>query len=747
MRQFASVVGLFTILLYSCATNEKDIMDSSHADVTFFASFEQPEDADTRVYANEKLQLRWTADDRVSIFNRNTYNQQYRFTGNTGDNSGSFKKVDSDDFVTGNAISQVVSVYPYLEETRITDDGILSITLPDVQKYSENTFGLGANTMVSVSDDNLLMYKNVGGYLKLRLYGNDVSVKSISLKGNLGEKLAGQSTVTMVQNGAPTVQMSDGASTEITLLCESPVELGTTVDHATDFWFVLPPVIFDEGFTISVEETTGGIFRKTTTNTISVERNRVSKMAPVEVEKKYLANKFYYTTLDESVISFRNGYPFDVPIVSNEYVDGRGIITFDGNVTRIGSSFHSCIGRDGILTIMLPESVEVIEAGAFEYLYGLTSVTLNDGLKEIGGHAFDSCIGLTEINFPEGLLSIGSSAFEGCYKLATATLSEGLISIGEQAFYNCTGLRNVALPNSLTTIGELAFYNCNSLPSICLPDGLISLGNSAFSGCSSLSNCIILPKGLKSVPYYLFASCSKIPSIILPNGLETICEGAFSGCTSLADIVFSDSLKSIGHSAFSNCWGLTEITLPEGLTTIDDYAFYKCENLTHINIPDSVTRIGSHSFYNNFHLEDVTIPTGITQIEEYAFAHCNNLKHVSLPEGLTEIGPYAFWNTGLVEITFPNSLNRIEHDAFNSCYDLKSLAFPANVESIGYQAFYYCTKVTSVTSLSIVPPSIGETTFIDIPRSTPLYVPASSIDVYGESEWGSHFDIIQALQE
>ena len=46
----------------------------------------------------------WHADDRVSIFNKYTYNQQYRFTGNTGANSGSFTKVPNDDFITGNIL-------------------------------------------------------------------------------------------------------------------------------------------------------------------------------------------------------------------------------------------------------------------------------------------------------------------------------------------------------------------------------------------------------------------------------------------------------------------------------------------------------------------------------------------------------------------------------------------------------------------------------------------------------------------
>ena len=82
--------GLTIALLAACSTQEKDFQTPQQDDVIFYATFEQPAEEGTRVYANEDLLLRWTADDRISIFNKNTYNQQYKFLGETGDNSGGF---------------------------------------------------------------------------------------------------------------------------------------------------------------------------------------------------------------------------------------------------------------------------------------------------------------------------------------------------------------------------------------------------------------------------------------------------------------------------------------------------------------------------------------------------------------------------------------------------------------------------------------------------------------------------------
>ena len=276
--------ALAVALLAACTNQEKDFQKTPvQEEPMFYASFEQPTEPGTKVYANEDLLLRWTADDRVSIFNKNTYNQQYQFTGKTGANSGGFKKVETDEFMTGNDIDHVVSVYPYQEQTEIAEDETLTLTLPSVQAYAENTFGLGANTMVSVTSDNFLQYKSVGGFLRLSLYGEGVNVSTIKLKGNNGEKLAGKATVKMSQDGTPTADLTSEVMDEIALVCDPPVALGPTAEKGKDFWFVIPPVTFSKGFTVTVFLANGEIFTKSTSRSIVIERSTLSKMSPMEV--------------------------------------------------------------------------------------------------------------------------------------------------------------------------------------------------------------------------------------------------------------------------------------------------------------------------------------------------------------------------------------------------------------------------------------------------------------------------------
>lgn len=283
MKRFALYIGLVAGIVVSCSTKENDFVAPAQEDEVFYASLEKPTEDDTRVYANEDLLLRWTIDDRISIFNKNTYNQQYRFIGETGDYEGGFSKVGDPEFMTGSEIPHVVSVYPFQRQTRVSEKEVITVTLPSEQHYAENTFGLGDNTMVSVSSGNLLYYKNVGGYLMLKLYGEGVSFSSITLKSNNGEKIAGNAYVTMPVNGNPSVEMASDATSEIKLVFETPVQLGANAEESTQFWFVVPPVTFSKGFTISVTKSSGIVFSISTDKSIAIERNTLSKMSPIEV--------------------------------------------------------------------------------------------------------------------------------------------------------------------------------------------------------------------------------------------------------------------------------------------------------------------------------------------------------------------------------------------------------------------------------------------------------------------------------
>lgn len=292
MKYNRIVIGLLSLAAVSCsideiANPEKEGLTIRTPDVVYASIEDLSNDVDTKVFADDQLRVLWNEDDRITLFNKYTYGYEYYFKGDDGDSGGAFGKVPNADVVSGNTLASVFAVYPHQEKTKINNDGIITFTLPAEQTYAPNSFGRGANTMVSKTDDVQLKFKNVGGYLSFRLYGEGISVSSITLKGNNGEFLAGRCTIDM-SGGLPETVMDSGKATEkITLVCNPPVELGTSDTDYIEFWMVVPPTTFSEGVTFTVKTSDGGVFEKSSTASFTLGRNKKMQVPVMEVIPNY----------------------------------------------------------------------------------------------------------------------------------------------------------------------------------------------------------------------------------------------------------------------------------------------------------------------------------------------------------------------------------------------------------------------------------------------------------------------------
>ena len=283
MKKSFFLLSSLLFLAASCSVHELDTMDApSLGDKVFHATFESFSSPDTKVYLDKNIKILWDRDDMISIFDFSTKNQQYVFDGEPGSNSGDFLPVSSPDGPS-EPMSFICAVYPYKNTTRINKEGVMTLSLPAEQPYRENSFGDGANTMVSATTDDLLRFKNVGGYLVLKFYGDDVSVSSVKLEGNNGEGLSGNATLKPAPGTVPTITMDQRAGTSITLTCQTPVKLGAKKEEATQFWMVVPPTGFTKGFRLTVTDSEGNEFVKETSASVSISRNAVFRVSPVRV--------------------------------------------------------------------------------------------------------------------------------------------------------------------------------------------------------------------------------------------------------------------------------------------------------------------------------------------------------------------------------------------------------------------------------------------------------------------------------
>ena len=110
-------------------------------------------------------------------------------------------------------------------------------------------------------------------------------------------------------------------------------------------------------------------------------------------------NEIWYTSSDGKIVDPFNRNSFGVNILSNEYKNGRGVITFDGNITTIGEmAFFVC---KTLTSVTIPKSVTSIKEHALGICSALTEITIPDSVTEIGGYAFQDCSALTEITIPD----------------------------------------------------------------------------------------------------------------------------------------------------------------------------------------------------------------------------------------------------------------------------------------------------------------------------------------------------------
>ncbi len=386
-------------------------------------------------------------------------------------------------------------------------------------------------------------------------------------------------------------------------------------------------------------------------------------------------------------------------------------------VTRIMSNaFGSSENHNyTVEEVILPDTITVIEDGAFECCYELKSVTLSSNLEKIGIAAFYST-GLTSVAIPDNVTIIEDFTFNDCDALEKVVLPDNLKKIGKSAFSGCTKLADITLPEGLSEIYTSAFKNCGNLTEIVIPSHITYIPDGLFSGCESLKK-VTLPNSIESIEEFAFYECSSLAAVNIPNGVTEIQDSAFGDCSALTSITLPDSLVSIGELAFDGCTTLADITIPQSLESLgyncfgdtvwmndrtDDFVICgngvlikytgSCQEVT---IPAGVTKIEESAFEYTPGITSVTIPEGVVEIGYEAFCDCFYLAHVTLPQSLRIIGPGAFDRTALSEIAIPEGVTTIGEMAFSNTH-LRSVTIPQSVREIGSQAFDGCKQLAEI---------------------------------------------------
>ena len=432
-------------------------------------------------------------------------------------------------------------------------------------------------------------------------------------------------------------------------------------------------------------------------------------------------------------------------------------VTIPKNLTDIGDSlFRGCRGladEDGFVIvwnklygyfgtggdIVIPNDVESIEYGAFEYNAGLKSVRMPDTVTHIGERAFYQCREMTNITLSAYVKDIGNSAFFECRSLPSLIIPNSVANIGGWVFDYCYSLKNLTIPGRFKgNLENNNFNGCNAdllinyvytyftitfdanggsvdehqrsvregdkvgeLPIPTMPNYLFIGWYSSATGGEKITSSNIVAQPLTyyarwSPECVVVDSTEKSVKELYPNDYETI-----------ANIVVSDSIAVIPSGFFQGCSGLRGVTIPETITTIGDGAFKGCSSLTSVTIPDSVTSIGSGAFSGCGGLEAIQIPfvgarRGNSE-ESYGAALFGYIFGSTSYSGGKKVRQ-ATSPGWACEFYIPSGLKKIVitdetvlgYGAFSSCSDLTNVTIASSCVRIAEAAFKDCSGLCSI---------------------------------------------------
>lgn len=308
-------------------------------------------------------------------------------------------------------------------------------------------------------------------------------------------------------------------------------------------------------------------------------------------------NKIYYTTSNNEKIFPYTTEPkiFGAVIISNEYKDGQGVMTFD------------------------------------------------DDVKSIGEKAFYECTTLESMIIPQSVISAADDAFEGCESL----LAENNIRYAGSYLVNVAdnSLHSYEIKSNTKFIGRYAFRNCKNLASIDIADEIVLIGNYAFEGCSSLKAVNIenlsawcnikwgfnITSNPLSCAGNLYLNGELVQNLEIPSDVKFF-DIAFICCASLKNVKMHDGITEIGSDAFAYCQNLENVTLSNNLVKIGPAAFASCGKLQTITIPSKVNYIGRQAFYGCSELKTVFLNNATPpELYELAFDKCPSLEKIYVP--------------------------------------------------------------------------------------------------------------------
>lgn len=228
--------------------------------------------------------ISWVEGDELSFFTGNNYNRQYMVSelkdGKATFVPVSFIRPDETIEFKGN-----YAVYPYNNANSITATGTISAPVPAIYTYESRSSFISSALMASTSSCTSFSFKNVQGYLRLRLCAeipeDYAKVESVTLTSS-SMNLSGTAEIAWDNDGFPVTRIKNdndaGKSLTVTLKTPQFLPSEESGDYV-EFYVPVVPIEFPaEDIELKITFTDGETYAKKNNNLITIVRREVTGM-------------------------------------------------------------------------------------------------------------------------------------------------------------------------------------------------------------------------------------------------------------------------------------------------------------------------------------------------------------------------------------------------------------------------------------------------------------------------------------
>ena len=313
------------------------------------------------VLADNFTTVLWRPEDEIKVFSGGSSS---KFVSVNPENAAIADFKGSIDIEIGSESDWIYGIYPYQENSVLSEKGQISAYLPMRQTAVAGTFADDLFISVARSHSrNLAFYNACSG---LRFSFAEDGFTSLTLTAD--NVLAGSMLISFDDAGIPSVAYSN-ASDGRSITVEAPV--GGTFQPGIWYYLVCRPGSLPKGLTISVLDRNGYVRYLDINTPVVFERSRFKQVEHLDQHLSPVqepTNTITYTSSDGKIVSpyVRNAFG-SAHLVYNRYENGVGTFGFDRPVVSIED-----LAFEGapLTSIALDENI-----GVGEYAFARTALT------------------------------------------------------------------------------------------------------------------------------------------------------------------------------------------------------------------------------------------------------------------------------------------------------------------------------------------------------------------------------------